>query len=167
MRFYLFQVISVASTHRGKSSILVYYSKWARSVALIRLLISGPIDGDLYFFSSLQVGVHTGALVGQLTGHGVGGGKTVGCTGAGVGATGAGVGDPTGQYLGLPNFFPPGRHLFLLPPLLPLLPLESLLLPLPYLPFLPYLLPLVVETAPRFRLLTYFVFWLSRFAALL
>jgi hypothetical protein len=188
--------------------MLVYCSKWVRSVALIRSLISGPVLENLY--GSLQVGVHTGASVGQLTGHlggtgagvgatgagvgatgagvgatGAGVGATgagVGATGAGVGGTGAGVGNPTGQYLGLPNFFPPGRHLsrllllLLLPPLEPLLLLlrllllqllESLLWPL----LLPlrclYLLPLVVETAPRFRLLTYFVFWLSRFAALL
>ena len=93
--------------------MLVYYSKWARSVALILSLISRPVDRDLYL--SLQVGVHTGALVGlQLDAAGA-------CTGGGGGGGG---------------FLP----LLLLLPLLPLLSLYLLFLLLPLLSL--YLLPL-------------------------
>ena len=105
------------------------------------------------------MGVHTGLQVGLQ----------FDAIGAGTGGGGGGGGGITGQYFGLPNFFPPGAHLspYLLPLLLLLLlllpPLESLLLP-----ELPYLEPFddAVSTAPRFRLLTYFFFSLE-FAALL
>lgn len=103
--------------------------------------------------------MHTGLQDGAQF-DAIGGGT--GGAGGGVGGGGGGI---TGQYFGLPNFFPPGAHLFaLLLLLLLLLPLlESLLLP-----ELPYLEPFddSVSTAPRFRLLTYFVFSLV-FAALL
>ena len=104
--------------------------------------------------------MHTGLQLGAQF-DAIGGG-TGGAGGAGGGGGGGGI---TGQYFGLPNFFPPGAHLLaLLLLLLLLLPLlESLLLP-----ELPYLEPFddSVLTAPRFRLLTYFVFSLE-FAALL
>ena len=112
----------------------------------------------VYLFS-LQVGVHTGLQVGRHTD----------AVGGGTGGAGGGGGGITGQYFGLPNFFPPGAHLS--PYLLPLLLLPLLLLPLLeslLLPELPYLEPFddSVSTAPRFRLLTYFVFSIE-FAALL